>query len=220
MHPLGDVAERTVGENRGVQRCIEVVGIRDYAPEVLFHQLGEVAQRLGDRTEEDALFGQHLLEGGLDRHGVHHGVDRNARQRHLLFERNAQFVEGALQLRVHFVHRVQLLFGLRSRIVDDLLKVDRGDRQVGPRRRFQRQPMAVSRHAPLGHPFRLALFGGDQPHDILRETLADGFGFDVRRKAVLVFLLSDVFQYVFFVFCHCERNFKQDRANRRQCRYL
>ena len=208
-HPLGDVAERAVGEDRGVQRSVEVVGIGHDAPEVFFHQLGKVAQRLGDRTEEDALLGQYLPESGLDRHGVHHGVDRDARQRHLLLERNAQFVERALQLGVDLVHRTELLFGLGSRVVDNVLKVDRGDRQVGPGRRLQRQPMAVGRHAPLGHPLRLALFGGDQPHDLLRKTLADGFGFDVRREAVLVFLLSDILQYVFLVFCHYKRNIMQ-----------
>lgn len=120
-----------------------------------------------------------------------------------------QFVERALQLGVDLVHRTELLFGLGSRVVDNVLKVDRGDRQVGPGRRLQRQPMAVGRHAPLGHPLRLALFGGDQPHDLLRKTLADGFGFDVRREAVLVFLLSDILQYVFLVFCHYKRNIMQ-----------
>ena len=205
-HPLGDVAERTVGKDRGVQRGVKVVGIGHDAPEVFFHQLGEVAQRLGDRTEDDPLFGQRLLEGGLHRHGVHHGIDRDARQGHLLFERNAQFVERAFQLGIDFVHRAELFLGLGSRIVDDLLKVDRRDRQVGPRRSLQRQPMAVGRHAPLGHPLRLALFGGDQPHDLLRKPFADGLGLDVRSEAVLVFLLSDIFQYVFLFFCHHKRN--------------
>ena len=208
-HPLGDVAERSVGKNRGVQRSVEIVGIGHDAPEVLLHQFGEVAQRLGDRTEDDPFLGQHLFKSGFDRHGVHHGVDRNARQRHLFLERNAQLVERALQLGIDLVHRTQLLFGLGSRIVDDLLKVDRRNRQVGPRRSLQRQPVAVGRHAPLGHPLRLALFGGDQPHDILRETLADGFGLDVGSKAVLVFLFSDIFQYVFFVFFHHKRDIGQ-----------
>ena len=205
-HPLGDVAERAVGEDRGIQRRVEVVGVGHDAPEVLFHQFGKVAQRLGDRTEEDALLGQHLPESGLDRHGIHHGIDRDTRQRHLFLERNAQFVEGAFEFGVDLVHRAKLLFGFGGRVVDDVLKVDRRDHQVGPGRRFQRQPMAVGRHTPLGHPLRLALFGGDQPHDLLRKPLADGLGLDVGGKAVLVFLLSDISQYVFFVFSHCERN--------------
>ena len=66
--------------------------------------------------------------------------------------------------------------------------------------------MTVGRHTPLGHPLRLALFGGDQPHDLLRKPFADGLGLDVRSEAVLVFLLSDIFQYVFLFFCHHKRN--------------
>ena len=193
-HPLGDVAERPVGEDRGVQRGVEVVGIGNDAPEVLFHQVGMVAQRLRNRAEDDALLGKRLLESGLHRDGVHHGIDRHARQRHLLLERNAQLVERALEFGVDLVHRAELLAGLRRRIVDDILKVDLRDRQMRPRRGFERQPVPVGRHAALGHPRRLALLCGDQAHDLLRESLADGLGLDLRGEAVLVLLLPDIFQ--------------------------
>ena len=52
-HPLGDVAERAVGEDRGIERRIEIVGIGDDAPEVLADQIGMVAQCLRDRAEDD-----------------------------------------------------------------------------------------------------------------------------------------------------------------------
>ena len=205
----GDVAERTVGEDRGIERRIEIVGIGDDAAQVFLHQVGEVAQRLGDRTEDDALFGQHLLERRLDRHRVHHGVDRHARQRHLLFEGDAQFVERAFELRVDLVHRIEFFLRLGGGVIDDVLKIYFGNRQVRPRRGFQRQPVAVSRHAPLGHPRGLAFLGGDQTYHLLVQTLTDGFGLDVRGEAVLVFLLSYILQYVFIFLCHYERNITQ-----------
>ena len=204
-----DVAKRSVGEDRGIERRIEIVGIGDDAAQVFLHQVGEVAQRLGDRTEDDALFGQHILERRLDRHRVHHGVDRHARQRHLLFEGDAQFVERAFELGVDLVHRIEFFLRLGGGVIDDVLKIYFGNRQVRPRRGFQRQPVAVSRHAPLGHPRGLAFLGGDQTYHLLVQTLTDGFGLDVRGEAVLVFLLSYILQYVFIFLCHYERNITQ-----------
>ena len=83
-HPLGNVAERPVGEDGGIERGIEIIGIGHDAPEVLAHQVGIIAQRLGDRTEDDAHPGEGLLESGLHRNGIHDGVDGDARERHLL----------------------------------------------------------------------------------------------------------------------------------------
>ena len=206
---LRNVAERTVGKDRGVERGVEIVGIGHDAAEILLHEIREVAQRFGNRTENDALLGQHLLEGGLDRHRVHHGIDRHARQRHLLFEGNAQFVEGPFEFGIDFVHRIEFFLLLGGGIIDDVLKIYFGNRQVGPRRRFHRQPVAVGRHAPLGHPCGFALLGGDQPHDILAQSLVDGFGLDIRGEAVLIFLLSDILQYVFIFLCHYARNIVQ-----------
>ena len=179
------------------------------APEVLADQIGMVAQCLRDRAEDDALLGQRLAESGLHRDGVHHGIDCNACQCHLLLERNAQFVERALELGIDLVHRAEGFLRLGRRIIDDVLKIDFGDVQVGPRGRLERQPMAVGRHAPLGHPLRLALPGRNLAHDLLREPLAEQFGFDVGRKAVFVFLIPDVLQDIAFVFCHSKPNIVQ-----------
>ena len=67
-HPFRDVAERAVAEDRRVEGRIEVVARRHHAGQVLAHQVGIVPHRLGERAEDDALFRQRLLEGGLDRY--------------------------------------------------------------------------------------------------------------------------------------------------------
>ena len=208
-HALRDVAERPVGEDRRIERRIEIVGRGNHAPQVLPHQLGAVAQRLGNRAEDDAFLGQCLLEGGLHRNGVHHGIDRHARKGHLLLERNAQLVERAPQFGIDLVHRPELLPGLGGRIIDDVLEVDLRNRQVRPRRRLQRQPVAVGRHTALGHPLRFALLGRNQAHDLFGQSLADGLGLDVRRKSVFIFLLPNAFEKLLFVRCHYMPNIGQ-----------
>src|SRR6185369_8701822 len=53
-YALRDVAEATVGEDRGVECSIEVVPGRHDAAEVLAHELGMIAHRFRERTEDDA----------------------------------------------------------------------------------------------------------------------------------------------------------------------
>ena len=216
-HPFGDVAERPVGEDGGVQCGVVVIGMGHDAAEVLADQIGMIAQGLGDRTEDDAHRSEGLLERGLDRNGVHDGVDRHACEGHLLLEGNAELIERALELGIDLVHRSQLLLGLGSGVVDDLLEIDRRDRQMTPRRGIERQPMAIGRHAPLGHPCRFALFGGDQPHDLLVEPLSDQLGVDLRGEAVLVLLSADMLQQLFFVFGHSYEITCKGTKSRVQC---
>ncbi len=195
-HPLRDVAERAVREDGGIQRRVEIVGMGNDLAEVLAHQLGMLLERLGDRAEDDPLRGQRLAEGGLHRDGVHHGVDRHSRQRHLLLERNAQAVEGAFEFGIDLVHRVEPFFRFRRRIVDDLLKVDLGNVEVGPGRRRQRQPVAIGLQPPLGHPRGLALLGRNEAHDLFAQAATDQLGLDIRGKTVFVLLFGEVFQYL------------------------
>ncbi len=201
-HPLGDVAERAVGEDGGVERRVEVVGVRHHAAQVLAHQLGMLLQGLRDRAEDDALLGQRLAERGLHRHGVHHRIDRHARERHLLLQRNAQLVERAPQLGIDLVHRART-FGLLGRgVVDHVLEIYFGNVEMGPRGGRQRQPVAVSLQTGLGHPLRLALLRGNEPHDLLAQPLTDGFGLDRRGEAVAVLAVAELLQYLFLFFCH------------------
>ena len=77
-HARRHVDERAVGEHRRIERREEVVGHRHDRAEILLHQLGMLAQRLGDRHEDHAGLLQLFLEGGGDRDGVEHRVDRDA----------------------------------------------------------------------------------------------------------------------------------------------
>ena len=69
--------------------------------------------------------------------------------------------------------------------------------------------MAVGRHAALGHPPGLALFLRDQTHDLLGQSLADGFGLDVRGESVFIFLLPKILEELLFVRCHVVSNVGQ-----------
>ena len=53
-HARRHVDERAVGEHRRIERGEEIVGHRHHGAEILLHQLGMLAQRLGDRHEDDA----------------------------------------------------------------------------------------------------------------------------------------------------------------------
>ena len=78
-HPFGYVHKRPVAEYRRVEGGEEVVAVRNYRAQVLAHKVGVVFHRLADGAEDDAQFGQLLLEGGFHRYAVHDGVDGDAR---------------------------------------------------------------------------------------------------------------------------------------------
>ncbi len=61
-HALWDVAERPVGEHRGVERREKVVPKRDDRAEVPAYKIGMVLDGFGEGAEDDAGFGQFLLE--------------------------------------------------------------------------------------------------------------------------------------------------------------
>src|SRR5450755_189735 len=79
-YALRDIHEGAVSEDRGVERRVEIVGVRDYRAQILFDQVRMRAYRFGERAEDDAGSGQACLEGGCDRDTVEHGVHRNARK--------------------------------------------------------------------------------------------------------------------------------------------
>src|SRR5690606_22707129 len=74
-YALRDVDEGTVGEDRGVEGGIVVVGDRYHRPQVLLHQLRIFPDRLGYRAENNAGLGQFGPERGDHRHRVENGVD-------------------------------------------------------------------------------------------------------------------------------------------------
>ena len=141
---------------------------------------------------------ERLLEGGLDGHGVHHGVHGHAAQRHLLLQGDAQLVEGLDELGVHVVQRAGAVLLLRRGVgvVRYALVVNLRDAQMGPRGHVHRQPVAVGLQAEVQQPGGLAFLFGDEAHGVLREAAVDDVGVHVGGEAVLVLLFGQLL-YVF-----------------------
>ena len=189
-HALGNVDERAVAEHRTVERGVEVVAVGHNRPQILAHQVGVVLHCVAYRAEYDALLGQLLLEGGLHRHRVHYGVDRRSAQRQPLFQRNAQLVEGLHQFGVNLLLLRLGLLGQRVGIVRYGLVVNLRQMHVSPRGLLHREPVAESLQAEVEHPFRLALLGRNEPHDVLVQSSVDYLCVYVGGEAELVFLFG------------------------------
>ena len=179
-HPLGYIDERAVGEYRRVKGSEEIIAIGDHRSEVLTYQLTVFLDGFADRAEDDTLFAELLLEGGLDGDGIHDGIDSCiATQRQTFLERDTEFVEGLFQFRVdgavtlRFLHR-------RIGIVADGLIVDRWHVNMSPCRLLLLLPVAKSPQAEVQHPLRLTLFGRDEPNDLLVQSLLNHLGIYVR----------------------------------------
>ena len=137
---LGDVAERAVGEDRRVQRRIEVVRHRHDRAEVLLDQIGVLADRFRDRAEDDA----HLVELGAerrrDRHRVDHRVHGDARlrldasQQLALLQRHAQLLVHFEQRRIDLIERLRPVGALGRRVIVHVLEVDLGVVHLRPDR--------------------------------------------------------------------------------------
>ena len=76
-HPFRNVAERTIGENRRIQRREVIVPHRHHGAQILAHQLRMLANRFTHRTENDAELGQLFFERRSHRHTVHHKINGN-----------------------------------------------------------------------------------------------------------------------------------------------
>jgi hypothetical protein len=82
-----------------------------------------------------------------------------------LVQRHAELLVGVQQFLRHFVERGVLR--LRRRVVADRLEIDRRDVELRPVRHRHRQPVAIRGQAPLRHPLRLFLLGGEEADDVL-----------------------------------------------------
>ena len=138
------VDEGAVGEHRGVERGVEVVGVGHDVPRYCSISSGCVLHRLRERAEDDAGRRQPLLEGGGDRDAVEHRVDRDAGQARALVQRHAELVVGREQLRVDVGQALRPVgLGLGRRVVGDRLVVDRRVAQRAPSAaRCMRAPVA------------------------------------------------------------------------------
>jgi len=123
-HALGDVAERSVGERRRVERREEVVPVGDDRAEVLAHEIWMVLDGFGEGAEDDAGLGKLLLEGRGDRHRVDDRVHRHAAEALLLREGDPELVEHRPQLGVDLVEARQCGLGLGRCVVADVLIID------------------------------------------------------------------------------------------------
>ena len=111
-------------------------------------------------------------------------------------ERDAELVEGRLDLRIEIVEALQRRLLLRGRVVDDVLEVDRREVHVVPLRFGHPLPDAECVQAPRQQPLRLALLGRDDPDDLLVQPRRDRLGVDVGDEAVLVVLIRKLLDAV------------------------
>ena len=192
-HARGDVAERSVGEHGGVQGGKEVVSVADDRTEVLAHQLGVVAHRVGERAEDHADLGEARLERRRDRNRVDDGVDGDSGESFLLGERDPELLEHLADLRIDLIQtRRRRALDLRGRPVTHVLVVDRLEPNVRPRRRFQRQEMTKRAETPFEQPFRFVLLRGDEPDDRFRKAFGRDLGVERRDESVLVLAVDEL----------------------------
>ena len=190
VHPLGDVHERSVGEDSGVQRRVEVVRIGDHRPEILPHQLRVLLRRLGEGTEDDAELSELFLKRGRHGDAVKHRIDGHAGKHGALFEWNPQLLVSLKKFGIDLVEALGLiLVELRSRVVDDLLEVDRWILNVRPGRLGHRLPVAVSLEAPVQQPLGFLLLTRDDPDHVFAKAGRKSVRLDIGDEPILVFLL-------------------------------
>ena len=124
--------------------------------------------------------------GGLDAHGVHHGIHGHSHLQFLLFQRNAEFVEGVEKLGVDLFERFGPFFLHRRCVIAYCLEVDFGYVKMGPVGRGEREPVAVGLQAEFEQPVGLSFAGGDKPYHVLVETLGDDLRVDVGGKTIFI----------------------------------
>ncbi len=191
-HTLRDVHKRSIAKHSGIQRGVEVVAWWYDTSDILTDQLWMLAQCLADRTKDDAEFLELVLEGRLDTDTIEHDVDGYAREDLLLLERYAQLFERGQKLWINFVERSRTLLLLRSRPINDVLKINARVRHIGPARLLHRLPLPEGLQTPFEHPLRLFFFCRNEPHDVLTEALRQQFLLNIRCEAILVVASNNV----------------------------
>ena len=177
-HPLGNVAEGSVGKHGAVKGCVVVVGSRNHGSEVLFDQLRVVLNCLTHGAKNHALLGQGLLERGGHRDRVHDNVHGHSAQTLLLVQADSQLFKGFKQLRVYLVEAANLLF-YRGGVVAYSLKINFLVVHVCPVRLVHFEPNAVGLKAPLRHPLGLHFFGTNTANHVFAEARIHAVRFNV-----------------------------------------
>src|SRR6185437_6679325 len=148
---------------------------------------------------------QLFLEGGRDRDGVEHGVDRDLavggrlaawRRLDALEDRNfaqgnTELLIGLENLGIDLLERADLLLRLRRRVIVEILVVDLGVVDASPGRLLHGQPTAEGLKAPFQHPGRLILLARDETDRVLRQALRGLVGLDQRLESITVLIDVD-----------------------------
>ncbi len=191
-HALRHVHERSVAEDRRVDRGVQVVGVRNDRAHVLPHDLGVLLGRLAEGLKDNALLLQLVLEGGGHGDAVHHGVDGHAGEGLLLLQRNAESLKRLQNLVWHLVEAVVAGRLLRGGEVANLVELGRLVVEVGPVDGFAAVEaiagVAEGLQPPVSEPLRLVLALRDVADDVLREALRCRFCLNVGIEAMLVVL--------------------------------
>ena len=199
-HARRHIDEGSVREHGAVERRVVVVGNRHHAGEVLLHQFGVFADRLGDRAEDHASLREFSLECRAHRNRVEHRIhgdlaalDRrvlgalDTSEDHLLLQRDAQFLVCFQELGIDLIQRLGLLHhALGLGVIILILEVDLGIIDHRPVGFFHLKPAAIGLEAPLGHPLGLVILGRDQPHDLFGQPFRGVLHLDLGFPAVLV----------------------------------
>src|SRR5262245_6058422 len=216
-----DVDEGGIGEHCRVERREEIVGDRHHGAEIFLHQVGMLLQRLGNRAEDHARLGELRLEGGGDRHGVEHRIDRHtavavaaallvlvlvlvlalvlttasglldAEQRLPLAQRDAELLVGLEDLGIDLVERLRSVLLLGRGVVIDVLVIDRGVGHARPAGLAHGQPAPIGVEPPGEHPLGLVLLRRDEADNVFGKALRGLVGFDIRDESVLVLVDVD-----------------------------
>ena len=189
-HALRDVAERTVGKDRAVQRGKEIVAVGHHRAEVPLHQLRMLAHRLAEGHEQNAMLRELFLIRGTNGHGINDGINGHAVHALLLTQRNAQLVVHLQQLGIDLVERRQRLYRRWGGVVARRLIVDGWVLHVAPVRLAHGEPATEGLQAPVEQPGRLPLFRRDETHRLLRETGRQGLRLEVGGEAVLILAID------------------------------
>ena len=131
------------------------------------------------------------LEGGRDRNGIEHGVDRHPGlldpcEDLLLDERNAELGVSSQQLRVNLVERPRRGPRFWRGEIVDVLVVDRRMADARPFWLFHRLPATEGLKPPFQQPFRLAFLERNEPNGVFVQALRGEIQLDRTDETIFV----------------------------------
>ena len=161
---------------------------------MLSDELGVLLDGLAHGAEDDAQFGQLVLEGRGHGDAVHHEVYRDAGQALLFLHGDAQFVHGGPEFGVDLIEGAERGLGLGRTVVADGLVVGLLILDVGPLWLLHLLPDAEGLEPPFEHPIGLVLLGADEANDVLVQPRRRLVGLNVRGETEFVLLPGEFVQ--------------------------